>query len=252
MGKVSFPIDLLFADAASRVVRIIHAALPGTREHWSHPICAAVLETRGGELARVRLGDEFRVFGEKIGTQTYNILRTLTEAALDDGYYGKEPLHTPPGGEKDKTLGDDRFKDHTLPDEGPDAMDSPNENWVSNFGYQRPFDTAPIYPVRMTATVDVGEFVPAMLEAAERAGVPWKPVLLNERIVRAIVRPETVGSWLHTLGLDESDRDVAFYAVTSQEGLDAIGRGFIAAGAADIARVFQVGDQNLLELVRGK
>lgn len=48
MGEVSFPIDLVFVTPQGRVGRLVSAAEPGTREQWSYPRTAYVLECRGG------------------------------------------------------------------------------------------------------------------------------------------------------------------------------------------------------------
>jgi uncharacterized membrane protein (UPF0127 family) len=150
MGKVAFPIDLVFAGGGGTIARIVHGAQPGTRERWNHAITSAVIEVPGGFCQRrgIRVGDQVAVLGRRLGTQTYNLLRTLTEASTDaelgkphdelddngfnvygddplsDGYYGREPLHTPPEGAYSRiTPPEDRFKGHNLPDEAfPDAM----------------------------------------------------------------------------------------------------------------------------------
>lgn len=248
MGQVSFAIDIAFADAAGRVARIVRGALPGTRTRWAAPVCAAVLETAAGGLAQVALGDELRILGRKVGTQTYNLLRTLTEASappLAEGYYGEEPRHDPPGARNDLRP-EERFRDHRLVDDKGDAMDQPNEHYVENMGYQRPFDTAPTYPLRM-GSIHVSDI--EMLLSVAR--VPWQSEVLNAGIVRAFITPEVVGRWTHALNIDDTRRDQLFDEITTGPGLDALGRGFIAAGA-DIARVFQVGDENVLELTKGK
>ena len=187
MGDVRFPIDVVFARGG-RIGRIVHAAYPGTQERWSFDACSAVLEVLAGVCRRadVRVGDPFvidppRGARRRQGQQTYNLLRTLTEAAapasstgegmelhvadgeemppLMDGYYSKEPSHAPGFGGADdsrKMPPGVRFQDHLLPDEGsPNAMSQPNGQWEQNFGYQRPGDaldsSTPIPAVRPAA-----------------------------------------------------------------------------------------------------
>ena len=52
MGQVAFPIDVVFTDGAGVVGRIVHAAAPGSRARWSHPVVGAVVELEGNRLAK--------------------------------------------------------------------------------------------------------------------------------------------------------------------------------------------------------
>ncbi|APU88871.1 hypothetical protein Rctr197k_042 [Virus Rctr197k] len=363
MGKVAYPIDLVFADGGGRVGRIVHAAQPGSRETWSAPIVGAVVELPGGFAQQVGLsvGDRLTVAGRRLGAQTYNLLRTLTEASsvdeprgpqengfevrgdpppLMDGYYSKEPQHAPPdyGGAHNYVNEEDRWQDRD-PFSDPNRMEQPNEHFEWDMGYSRPNDDdgTPIGPSvrmgtrpkghqdRLTLPVRVGQvvymtladgtpvpyrivssepkdlisgggmglrthvkvqpadkpydeggwypvdalwarppriaqrlevslpqFLPAMAEAAARAGLPYEGLALNERRERAIVTPQEVGRWLHTLGLPERDRDRVFDAATSEPGLDRIGAALIAAGLAETANLTHYGAQNVLVLTRHK
>lgn len=273
MGSVAFPIDLVFAEADGRIGRIVHGAQPGTRETWTHPVVGAVVEVSGGQAARAGLsiGDVVRVAGERLGQQTYNLLRTLTEAEkgapheelengfhvhgdpppLLDGFYSKEPLHTPPGGKKDRVNPEDRFQDRD-PFSDPNAMDQPNEHFEWNDGYSRPGDDSigPLRPSAQRYEVELSEFLPAMAEAAARSGLPYEPLALNDKRARAVVTPKVIGGWLHGLGLPESDRDALFDVATSDVGLDAIGSALIAAELAETANITRYGAQPVLVLTR--
>ncbi len=58
MGKVRFPIDILFLmqdDRSLRVAKIIHNALPGTLDLWSYPHTACVLELPGGTCLKDKI-----------------------------------------------------------------------------------------------------------------------------------------------------------------------------------------------------
>lgn len=257
MGRVSFPIDLLFVGIDGRVAHVVHQALPGTRERWGYPSTAAVIETPGGWVERhARVGAEVRLFGERAATQTYNLLRTLTEAAaepqsLTDGYYAREPRHDPPAGKRDELLVSDRFRDHDLPDKSTDAMDQPDDHWQQDMGYVRTPGSDPIGPIRMgQLSADPIEFAPALLEGAHRVGVPWRPVALNQSIERAIIRPGDLGQYIHALGLPEGERDAAFDVAASDEMLEVFGEAFIAGGLADMSRLIPVGGETFLELIR--
>jgi len=48
MGRVEFPIDLVFVDANGRVGKVVHGAQPGARERWSMDRCSAVVEVPAG------------------------------------------------------------------------------------------------------------------------------------------------------------------------------------------------------------
>lgn len=324
MGEVAFPIDLVFADGAGVVARIVHGARPGSRAQWTHPVVGAVVELRAGSALSMGLevGDQLRVAGRRLGTQTYNLLRTLTEAGassslddprgpsddgfnvrgdpppLMDGYYSKEPLHQGPGfgGVPTTQPSDRRFKDRELVDESsPDAMDQGNPNWEEGVGYVRPLSDDPVYPIRPSASktvdevlgdfsrnaptrpigplavhfrlrslieearrtaqqfeVQLGEFVPGMVEAAARAGLPYEPLALNEHRQQAVITPKEVGAWLHELGLPERDRDALFSVATSETGLDRIGAGLIAAQLADTANITRYGAQPVLVLTQNQ
>lgn len=295
MGSVAFPIDLVFADASGVVGRIVHGARPGERSTWSHPVVGAVVEVPAGFCRKVGLtvGHVLRVAGRKLGAQTYNILRTLTEAGVEegslgaprgpedgsgpfdvhgddplvDGYYGKEPQRAPPdfgGGPPGMLSPPERWNDRTLPDQGPDAMNGDGTDWAGlggdsagweqGMGYVAPLAGESDYPVRMNAqmNVDLPTMIPKVLAGALRAGVPWEPVVLNEKRERAIITPEVMGRWLHALGLGERERDMVFEAATTQQGLDALATAFIGEQQADTANISHLGDQNILVLTRRK
>ena len=239
MGRVSFPIDIGFVDG-DRIARVVRAN-PGSRETWSC-MGTGVIETAQGQLLE----------GQKVA-QTYNLLRTITEAAapLSDGYYTLEPQgkpHPRPAPPK----APNRWQDHELPAEGwserqegplPTLPVSP----VDGYAW-------PVWPVRaqLEVQLDVGDFAVAMLEAAFRGGVEWAPVRLNPSLRRAVISPKVVERWLSTFGLTGQEFDTALAAATTPEGLDTIGQAFIAADLADIARLIPVGTSMWLELIARK
>lgn len=279
-GTVNYPIDLIFADASGQIGRIVHATSPGTRETWSHPITGCVVEVPGGFCARagVSIGDCVTIGSQRFGSQAYNLLRGLTEASVDgndgndvdvveheagpalmDGYYSKEPLKVVPEGEKDDIPVGDRYQDRDM-FRDPNAMDGMSPHYVDNMGYFRPGEEGVVGPLRATRQrraddsvrydVELEEFVPAMIEAAARAGMPWGPTPNNSRRERAVVTPSVVGSWLHAIGV--SDIDAAFSVATTPEALDLVGAGMIAAGFAETANIASLGDQHILVLTRNK
>ena len=59
MGRVKFPIDILFFmhdDLGFRVAKIVHNANPGDLNLWSHPRTDCVLEIPGGSCAKYGIG----------------------------------------------------------------------------------------------------------------------------------------------------------------------------------------------------
>lgn len=255
MGSVAFPIDLVFADGRGRVARIVHAAQPGTRGVWSHPIVGAVVEVPGGFCARTGLGigELVTVAGHRLSAQTYNILQNLDEAATEDVFVGTD-LGTSPalGGGSLSSLGpDERFQHSTLPDEDPDAMSQPNSHFQQTLMPSLNEDAQ--FPVRaQVVDVDLTQFVPALIEGSARAGLAWEPTVLNPVRDQAVVTAQEVGRWIHALGLPEQQRSAVHQVATSKDGLDAIGAGFIAAGMADTANLTQLAHQNALVLTRSK
>ena len=259
MGAVQFPIDLVFADAAGRVGRIVHNAQPGARTRWAHPVCSAVVELQGGACAAhaVEVGHQMRIAVSRHQAQTYNLLRTLVEA---DGYYSKEPLL--PGGVSTPHTRpiETRFEDRKLPDEAfPDAMDQPQDGWVQQIGYQPTDELADqgVGPnVRMTAQIqDPGELVATMIEAMARqqmtgrAPIHWAPDLLNDGTTEsAVVTPHDVMGWLQQLGLGAQGKMDVARVVTPPSGMLLLGDGLVLAGLADQSQVR--GDK--LVLFRGR
>lgn len=263
MGTVSFPIDIVFADAGGRIGRIVHGAQPGSRSRWSHPVCGAVVELQGGacSLYGVEPGQHIRVAVSRHQAQTYNLLRTLVEAdGYGPGYYSEEPVH-PGGVDTPRTPPlEERWKNRKLPDEGdPNAMDQPQEGWVQQIGYQPTEELAEqgIGPnVRMTAQTveDPGNLVAGLVEAmarqqsAGRAPIYWvEDPLSGGTTETAIVTPRDVHDWLSHLGLGRMGHQEVEQAVVSPDGLTVLGDGLVLAGLADKAEV----ERDYLVLQRG-
>lgn len=240
MGRVAFPIDIGFVDG-DRIARVVRA-MPGSRETWSH-VGTGVLETAQGRLQE----------GARVAQQTYNLLRTITEAApLSDGYYTMKPESLPhPRSTPPKAP--NRWQDRMLPDQ---AFSEAQENPLPAMPVS-PVDgyAFPVWPVRaqLDISLDVADFAVAMLEAAFRGGgVAWAPVALNQQLKRAVVSPEIIGRWLRSMNLSDGDFATAYAAATTPEGMDTIGQAFIAADLADIARLVRVGPNTWLELIARK
>jgi hypothetical protein len=261
MGRVSYPIDIVFVGADRRIARIVHMAQPGTRTRWSHPACSAVVELLGAMSVRANLqvGDVVTVPAGRTAGHSYNLLRTLTEAEAEplmEGYYSKEPLETrtPP----DSRSEEERFKDRKLPpDSFPEAMDQPAAGWEQTIGYQPTENLDEIGPnVRMSAVEDPGQFIASIIEAMTRAsmarGEPvlaWQPDLTNAGATEnAMIRPQDVAEWIEMLELSPMGRQDVIDELESEKGLELLGDGFILSGIADLAKV----QEGVLILFRGR
>lgn len=270
MGTVSFPIDLVFIDAGGHVARVVHAAQPGSRERWGHPICSAVVELQGGACAHAGIapGDRLRVQASRREATSYNLLRTLVEAdaPLVDGYYSQEPLS--PGGVDTPRVpwSETRFEDRKLVDEAwPEARDQPMDGFKQQIGYQ-PTDAleeAGVGPnVRMSQRIeDPGALVASVVEAMARqqadgqAPLAWRADVLNAGTTEtAVVTPADVWHWMGALGLGTEGRDSVTQAITAPDGLQVLGDGLVLAGLADQAKLHSGATTNgtVLVLHRGR
>jgi hypothetical protein len=94
--------------------------------------------------------------------------------------------------------------------------------------------------------VEPGAFVAKLVEAAQRSGgLRWWTDRLNGGATEAaLITPVDVAKWLHTLGLNSSDRAAALEAALSPQGMTLLADGLVLAGAAQHARL--AGDSLLL------
>lgn len=248
MGSVAFPIDIVFADAAGRVGRIVHQAEPGSRARWTHPASSAVVELQGGACARegIDIGQLVRVYASRHQAQVYNLPRSIVEAdPLLEGYYTKEPLDTTTP--SSSVPPEERFRDRRVLDDAPLAMDQPNPHFRSQQGFQptTSVEDAVGPSVRMTAQIaDPGQFVASIIEAmarVEKSGQPalrWQPDILNSGATEsAIITRADVQEWLDRLELDPTGQRAALSTATSPDGLQLLADGLVLAGVADLGRI---------------
>lgn len=223
MGSVAYPISLLFVDAG-RVAKVVHAS-PGDAARWSYPRTAAVLEVP-------------RDFSLRVGLPlTYNLPRTLVDVPTGgDGHFFHETPQGPSGDER----GEERFKDHRLPDESdPNAMDQPTDGWRQQLG---PFPSegwdGVVGPIR--GAVERPEaFVAALLEGMARVGgLLWQEDTLNGGITEAcVITPKMISSWLTALGMNSSVQSQALQEALSPGGLGLLADGLVLGGFADNVQV---------------
>jgi uncharacterized membrane protein (UPF0127 family) len=276
MGRVAFPIDLLFADEAGVVQRIVHNALPGARDFWSLPICGAVLELAGGFARAAGIEPGIRFFAPRRAEHSFDLLRTLTEASVetpslvpplgaedDANVHGVGSTKVPPLGPQ--TPPEARFRDHRLPDEAfSEGSDQPWSRWEQTIGYDptnRDFAEGLGPALRMGQAgadiLDPGTLVATVLEAMARrskagegAVLAWRPDTLNVGATEhAVVTAKDLDRWLKALPLDPMTRAEAVDRIATPESLETLGDGMVLAGMADLAQVSDDG-QNLV-LFRG-
>jgi len=88
MGKVAFPIDIVFIGADRKVAKIVANIQPGTKGHWGCNNTAFVVEAKGGWAANHSVTEglmvELNPFEDedKEGAATSDVLRTITEASV--------------------------------------------------------------------------------------------------------------------------------------------------------------------------
>lgn len=66
MSTVPFPIDIVYLQANQKIGMIVHNAQPGSRENWTYPKTAAVVEVVGGycKARGIKVGDLVRIGGQ--------------------------------------------------------------------------------------------------------------------------------------------------------------------------------------------
>lgn len=264
MGRVAFPIDLVFLDPDGVARRVVTAA-PGTRARWSHDPCLAVLEVAGGFCARVGFGP-----GETA--------RFLPRYAAIDGLTYDEPdvsRHRELTDDINHVDPEDRFRDRALIDDAaPQAIsdevleDAPgpfsgwpegsSAYWEGNNGYSqivpelremrdlpepalRPLASAFLTRRAQQLIQDPGAFVAGMVEGMTRdaqhgGGLHWQPeVLTLGHVESARVTPADISRWLDRLNV--VNKPAILRAATTQEGLRTLADGLILAGTANVTRV---------------
>lgn len=238
MGRVAFPIDLVFIGAGDRVAQVV-TGYPGTAERWSHDRCAAVVEVPAGFCRRA---------GVTAG-HAYNQLRLYNEAAggapAVPGQLASEPLSDrAKGPARSRVPPDERFEDRGLPDEAnPDAMDQPEPGWRSQFG-PAPAEgwdgvVGPWYRAGQLEVGDPTEFAVAVVDTAMRARLPWRAAPLSGAEVgleTAVVPAATLLRWFANRGATPEMLETARLQLTDPEARGAVADAFTLSGLCDLAR----------------
>lgn len=279
MGKVAFPIDVIFVGTNNRISRIIHNAQPGTEAQWSsYGVCSAVVEVPGGfcRHSSININDEFVVDANNIGVERQRSVFDIG-AALE-GY--SAPVDKVEPGDHGPMDGDSRFQDRDTPDKAsPNAIEGTMPHWEQQIGYdptteEHRTENAPAL-YRMSgglktpalqhiaqgiegAELPSGEIVDPvafalgaikMLAEAARKGdsLTWKPdVLTGGQEEYAYVTADTVKKWLSHIGV--ADVPAVVSAATSASGLETISEAMILSEVATRTRFSP--DGNVLILYR--
>jgi uncharacterized membrane protein (UPF0127 family) len=111
MGRVSFPIDVIFIDQNGYVAAIEESREPGVEEHWGHGRVSAVLEVNGGWCSRsgVMIGDRVRLGSRHSAQEAFEPQHNRTDHAV-------RPV--------DPKMDPNRFKGHDVPGEVLNSGDS--------------------------------------------------------------------------------------------------------------------------------
>lgn len=206
MGKVAFPIDIVFGYGG-RVRRIVHDAQPGDTNKWACPKTDLVVEVPGGTCADLGI------------TPGAALRRTAAAPPLPQDRYTVEIPHevTNPDGRNPE----DRYPAGTPDETSPNADEMSNDLWHQQLGFdpsrQLERGEPALRPSAAAATpVD-------MLEGALRDpnALNWTPDDLNHALEYAIVTTDDAQAWL---GGD--------YEVTTK-GMQDLGDALILGGVAD-------------------
>jgi uncharacterized protein len=84
MGKVSFPIDIIFVNGEGRVGSIAENILPGTTGHWGHSHVVSVVEVPGGFCKEhdIGVGTELFEIQDGYGKEASSSISKVAEAPL--------------------------------------------------------------------------------------------------------------------------------------------------------------------------
>lgn len=127
MGRVRFPIDVIFIDRSGRVAAIEEDCQPGYDSYWRHGVVASVLEVNGGwcRQNKVVLRDAVRLVQAQ---EHFDPASHRTDAVP------RVPTQGPP-------MDPSRFQDRSLPDEVLKDQPLDPANWEQDLGYDQGNDS---------------------------------------------------------------------------------------------------------------
>ncbi len=210
MGTVSFPITIVWIGPDRRVTRVTDA-LPGDSGQWTAP-AQYVLEVASGALTGVRVGDPVEMY-----KRTAQIFQDSSRA-------------------------------HGLPEEYVDGDSIDSATYEHQFGRTDAVENEDADAPRRVAQVDLeprepelvdqGQMVSQVLAAAMQANdLNFQPdSLTNGQSSSAVVGRRDIRRWLQAVQVPKSSVSPVMQAVTSPEGWDALGDGFVGMGIATLAR----------------
>lgn len=224
MGRVAFPIDIVFAHKG-KVAKVVHDVQPGQHGNWSATPVDQVIELPGGTCRKLGIAPPLPQY-----YYTVEIPHEVGDDPKDD-----------PDRERDPT---ERYPSSTPDESSPLSDQMKNKYWQNSWGYD---PTNPDFAegdgpgLRMSAQLiaDPGEYVGIMLEAMahEERPLDWHRDALNSQLSYAVVTPEDVTRWLKQYDLSGSEMTDVHAAATSKRGMRLLGDGLIIAGIADSSKV---------------
>lgn len=224
MANVGFPIDIIFVNEKDEIAKIVENVQPGTIGSWGINKCSMVVEVPGGFCKRNNIRPKI---GFSSGSNSYDLLRTITEASeeedyekeagpnpLQPGYHSVKPVdYSDPPGEQHPNYDGSRFKDRDLGEiANPNANQMRSKYWSDSVGYDVRNPTQEIgpqindgegRPLRPSANLDeesdlasvAASVIAVMLETGD---LKWNRDYTTDRQGQdqATITPEDIQRWI--------------------------------------------------------
>lgn len=224
MGRVAFPIDIVFANAGE-VVKVVHDVQPGDRGLYAAAPVDHVVELAGGTCRKLGISPPL--------SQHYYTVDIPHEVGDDPDNMGES---------RDPS---DRFMSGVPPDVSPLADDMSNDQWQSQWGYDPTVsDHAEGRGIGLRPSAaliaDPAEYITSMVEAMAREPRPidWHRDPLNPNLSYATVTTNDIGDWLNAMGdMRGSEITDAYDAASSRRGMQLLGDGLVDIGVATETKV---------------
>ena len=240
MGSVSFPIDIVFADAGGTIRKVVAGARPGAHDRWSAPVVGWVIELAAGSCRRAGIN-----IGDRVAVVPYNLALGLTTAdgpPLGDKRYDmdEDVGKLTPGTKRDPS---EMYKDRETPEVAFDWTTKDMGDWGESAGYAVPpegLSEEPGQETRHGAKIeDHGQVAATLFEGMARlskggagAVLPWKPAPLAkfEGAETALVTLKDVEYWLSAVDEMNYEARQAMVDALDNDGLETLAQIMILGG----------------------
>ena len=148
----------------------------------------------------------------------------------------------------------ERWKDRSTPDvSDPNANQMSNQFWREQLGY----DTvdfhddphAPKFRPSAQRIDDPADLIVGLIEGMMREDpLSWAQDALNQEFAYAMITPTDIAEWISALDMTDGESTDVLDAVTSPEGMQILGDGFVLAGLGIIANVASTDEGPILVL----